>query len=91
MTHLPYFGAGSRLKSFSGATKGAEGVIKIEISTSDLGEFGYSLRRLAELEQEQKQEEARRRADARRQKLKLERIASAPPLLGLPAPDREDF
>ena len=68
-----------RLKSFSSATRGTKGVIKIEIETDDLSELGFFLSSLSRLQEQQKLE-----AELRRKAVKK------PKLLALPAPDQGD-
>ncbi|MDD2867710.1 hypothetical protein [Neomegalonema sp.] len=81
-----YIGEASRLKSFSSTTKGEKGVVRIEIETADARDLYHLLRDLAEIEEQRKEVEAQKRAEARRTKGRA-KIAAAPPLLGLPAPD----
>lgn len=65
-----------RLKSFSSATRGTKGVIKIEFETDDLDELGFFLASLARLADQQKLE-----ANLKR------KTAQKPKLLALPKPE----
>lgn len=79
---------GMRLKSFSSATKGTKGTVKIEVEIDDLWNMGYFLRGLAELEAEQKA----KAAEARKPKAKPakpQQLALPAPRLALPSPDDE--
>lgn len=67
-----------RLKSFSSATRGTKGVIKIEVETDDLDELGFFLGSLARLAQQQKLEADLKRAAGKK-----------PKLLALPKPEAD--
>ena len=43
-----------RLKSFSSSSRGEKMIIKIEVETSDAGEFGWALQCLAEVQKGQR-------------------------------------
>lgn len=65
-----------RLKSFSSATRGVKGVVKIEVETDDMDELGFFLGSLARLAERQSRE-----ADLKR------KAAKKPKLLALPKPE----
>lgn len=81
---------GMRLKSFSSATKGTKGTVKIEVEIDDLWNMGYFLRGLAELEAEQKAKAvAARKPKAKPEPRQPQQLALPAPRLALPSPDDE--
>lgn len=81
-----YLPQGSRLKSYSSATKGTLGTLKIEIELRDLGDLGYLLHELGALEEAQKREAAEARKAAAEAARAAAKAAKKPPQLALPAP-----
>lgn len=65
-----------KIKAFSSSTKGNKATIRIELETSNMTEFGWALRSLAETQQGQ-------RAKPKREPKPK---ATPPALLALPAP-----
>lgn len=44
----------ARLKSFASSSRSTRGTVRIEIECSDMDDFGYLLKKLVEMESEQK-------------------------------------
>lgn len=49
-----YLPKSARLKSFVSSSRGTRGTVRIEIECSDMDDFGYLLKKLVELDAEQK-------------------------------------
>ena len=79
-----------KIKAFSSSTRGGKATIRIELETSNMTEFGWALRSLAETQQSQraksKPEPKPKAAKPRVLALPAPQLALPAPLLALPAP-----
>ena len=81
---------GMRLKSFSSATKGTKGTVKIEVEIDDLWDMGFFLRELAQLDAKQKAKVVEaRKPKAKPEPRQQKQLALPAPRIALPGPDDE--
>lgn len=76
-----------RLKSYSSSSSGSKGTIRITLETSSMFDLAYAMQALTEVQKGQREKP---KPEPKPKAVKQKVLALPPPLLALPAPDKEE-